>query len=124
MLRTLREQLDSIGRQHRKPDELVIVDDHSNDETVAIIRRFEAEVGFPVRLHVNSENIGSTKNFEFAITLCKGDVVVLADQDDVWYPEKLAVVEETFANQPGIGAVFSDANIVDSQLNDLGYRLL
>ncbi len=119
----LREQLESIGRQHRQPDELVIVDDHSNDESVAIIRRFEAEARFPVRLHVNSENIGSTKNFELAITLCKGDVVALADQDDVWYPEKLAVVEETFASQPGIGAVFSGANIVDRQLNDLGYRL-
>ena len=53
-------QLASIGSQQRLPDELVVCDDKSSDDTVALVKRFAAEAPFPVRLTVNAANLGST----------------------------------------------------------------
>jgi glycosyltransferase involved in cell wall biosynthesis len=121
--RYLREQLQSIATQLRPPDELVICDDQSVDATREIIAGFAASTSFPVHLHVNNCNLGSTKNFERAIGLCEGDIVALADQDDVWMPEKLVRLEECFLREPGVGLVFTDAEVVDEHLQPLGYRL-
>jgi len=40
-------------------------------------------------------------------------LIALSDQDDVWLPEKLARTESLFATRPEVGAVFTDAEMVD-----------
>jgi glycosyltransferase involved in cell wall biosynthesis len=109
----LKEQLESIALQDRLPDELVICDDGSTDKTIRIIKDFALKVVFPVHLHINSNNLGSTKNFEKAIKLCKGNIIALCDQDDIWLPEKLSQIEALFLRSPNIGAVFTDAVVID-----------
>ena len=121
--RYLGEQLESIASQTRAPDELVICDDGSSDETVQIIRAFSAQSKFPVRLYVNEKNLGSTKNFEQAIALCNQEIIALADQDDVWRANKLEVIEDVFFNSPQTGLVFSDAELVGEDLQPLGYSM-
>jgi glycosyltransferase involved in cell wall biosynthesis len=116
-------QLASISAQTRPPDELVVCDDRSTDETASIVERFAASAQFPVRLHVNELNLGSTKNFERAISLCTGDLIALCDQDDVWVEGKLARLEEEFRNSPGAGLVFSDAEVADEDARPTGARL-
>jgi glycosyltransferase involved in cell wall biosynthesis len=121
--RFLSEQLQSIASQSRPPDELIICDDRSSDSSVAIVKSFALEAPFPVRLEVNPTNLGSTKNFELAISRCSADVIALSDQDDIWQKDKLAHIERVFLGSPSVGAVFSDADVVDDQLNPLGYKL-
>jgi glycosyltransferase involved in cell wall biosynthesis len=117
------EQLASIAAQTRAPDELVVCDDRSADETVRVVERFAATAGFPVSLHVNEHNLGSTRNFERAIGLCVGELIALSDQDDVWMPRKLERMEEVFDRRPEVGLVFTDAEIVDEALRPLGENL-
>ena len=117
------EQLDSIARQSRLPDELIVSDDASNDTTRAIVLDFARRARFPVRLRTNSQQLGSTRNFEAAIRACGGDIIFLCDQDDVWYPDKIALIEERFINDPGVGAVFSNADVVDQELHPFGPQL-
>ena len=121
--RYLKEQLDSIAGQTRLPSELIIRDDRSTDDTVDIARRFAETAPFAVKVHVNSENVGSTKNFELAIEGCSGDIIALSDQDDIWLPQKLERLEAEFAADPGVGLVFSDAELTDEKLAPLGVRL-
>jgi glycosyltransferase involved in cell wall biosynthesis len=121
--RYLGEQLASIAAQTRPPDELVVCDDRSRDETTTIVRRFAQSAPFPVHLHVNEQNLGSTRNFEKAVRLCAGDLIALSDQDDVWMPRKLELIEAVFTRAPGVGLVFTDAEVVDETLRPLGYRL-
>lgn len=116
-------QLASIGIQSLRPYELVICDDASCDRTVEIARRFASEAEFPVRIQANGNRLGSTRNFAKAISLCTGDVVVLADQDDDWAPEKLVRIQVAWCRNPGAAFVFSDAGIVDTNLAPMGYRL-
>src|SRR5205807_324109 len=87
-------QLESVASQDRLPDELLICDDRSSDDSVGIVTEFARSASFPTRLMVNDTNLGSTKNFEKAISLCRGNIVVLADQDDVWYRHKLERIEQ------------------------------
>jgi hypothetical protein len=119
----LARQLDSIAAQARRPDELVACDDGSADGTADLLRAFAGRAPFPVRVHVNPENVGSTRNFERAIGLCSGDVIALCDQDDAWLPEKLARLEAAFRDCPGAGLVVSDALLVDESLRPVGARL-
>ncbi|HEY1357620.1 MAG TPA: glycosyltransferase family 2 protein [Thermoleophilaceae bacterium] len=121
--RHVREQLDSIAAQSRPPDELVICDDGSTDGTRVIVSNFGAAATFPVRVHVNEQNLGSTKNFERAIGLCTGEVIALSDQDDLWLPEKLAVLEAAFDRNPDVGLVFTDAEVVDENTCPTGRTL-
>jgi len=116
-------QLRSIARQTTLPAELVICDDASSDQTAQIIGEFAADSPIPVRLVRNSTTLGCTRNFERAIRLCEGEIIVLADQDDVWKPDKLAVLAEAFADNPGAGYVFSDAEIVNETGEPLGFSL-
>src|ERR1022692_1712085 len=79
--RFIGEQLESLARQERLPDELVISDDGSSDRTVEIVRDFAARVPFPVRLLIHDQNVGCTKNYERAIRECSGEVIFLCDCD-------------------------------------------
>ncbi len=128
--RFLREQLASIAAQSLQPDELVVCDDGSSDETTEIIRTFAQSAKFPVRLVVNPQNLGPAKNFEKALTLCQGDLVAFSDQDDFWYPEKLSRLSRIMEADETLGGVFSDGHLMDensershSRLWDrVGYR--
>jgi hypothetical protein len=117
------EQLASIAAQTRTPVELVVCDDRSTDETADIVREFASRAPFHVRLHGNEENLGSTRNFERAVSLCEGDLIALCDQDDVWLPQKLARLEEEFARDPSALIVFSDASIVEEDSRPTGQGL-
>lgn len=119
----LNEQLISIADQTRPPDELVVFDDRSDDGSERLVADFARGAPFPVRLYVNEERLGTTKNFERAIGSCDGDVIALSDQDDVWLPRKLERLMGVFASSPGAGAAFSDAEVVDETLVSTG-RLL
>lgn len=116
-------QLDSIAAQTRPPDELIACDDASTDGTRRVLEAFAARSPFPVRIHANTVNAGTARNFERAISRCAGDVVALADQDDVWMPRKLETVMDLFARRPSAGLVFSDAELVDENLRPLGVTL-
>ena len=111
----LREQLDSLLRQTVRPDEIVIVDDRSNDDSVAIANGFAADAGdVRVVVSTNASNLGIVANFERAISLTSGDVIFLCDQDDVWHPSKIETLRDRFVARPDLAFVFGDARLVDA----------
>jgi glycosyltransferase involved in cell wall biosynthesis len=121
--RFVAEQLESIWRQTRLPDEIVAVDDASVDGTWEVLTRCAADSPVPMRLMRNPQRLGYALNFERAIGLCTGDVVFLCDQDDVWMPEKIALMHEPFEKDASVMLVHSDALLVDAKLKPLGVGL-
>jgi len=117
----LSEQLESFLRQTRLPDQLIVCDDKSTDETIEIIGEFARSAPFEIKVFVNENNLGPIKNFDKAISLCAGDVIALSDQDDVWHKDKLQIFEQVFSEMPRVGLVFCDANLVDADLVRLGH---
>jgi hypothetical protein len=117
------ELLASLAAQSRPPDEVVACDDGSADGTLEVLRSFAASAPFPVRVVSNPRRLGSTKNFEQALRLCRGEVILLADQDDVWMPEKVASFASAFAARPDLGMRFTDAEVIDQDGTLAGTRL-
>ncbi|MDO4628485.1 MAG: glycosyltransferase family 2 protein [Planctomycetia bacterium] len=117
--RFLQEQLDSLAIQSVLPDELVVCDDASTDETIRILRAFAETAPFPVRIVENQENIGVFRNFELVTKLCEKDIILFCDQDDVWHPEKIEKVMFVFEAEPEVGLVLHDLEDVDQNLNPL-----
>lgn len=121
--RYILEQLTSIARQDRLPDELIVVDDASADATVALVRQFAGSVRFPVTVLENRQNVGSTKSFERAVLACSGHLIVFADQDDCWRGDRLTRTVAYFRANPVMDAVFSDAEIINDDSEPVGRRI-
>lgn len=113
--RYLQGQLQSILDQTRRPDELIICDDASNDNTLEIIEDFAKTAPFAVRIQKNAKNLGYVKNFEQAIAHCTQDIVFLCDQDDVWQSTKIADVLAVFQAEPHVGMVLHNFTNIDGQ---------
>ena len=88
------EELQSISDQQIVPDEVVICDDSPDDLTEKEVRKFEKILN--IRYFRNPVQLGVAANFNKALALCSGDIVFLADQDDVWYPYKTVKCLEYF----------------------------
>lgn len=112
--RYLSEQLESLGNQIRQPDELVICDDGSHDGTASIIEEFSRRARFKVAFQINRERRGVTANFSRAFSLCCGDLILPCDQDDIWEPDKLTVLESYFVDDLELLLAFSDLSIMAS----------
>lgn len=109
----LAEQLQSIFAQTRLPDEIIVCDDRSNDRTLPLLHEFAGRAPCHMKVVVNEARLGAIKNFEKIIGLCSGDLIALCDQDDVWRPKKLAVIESTFAADTELGVVLTNADLID-----------
>lgn len=111
----IKEQIESIINQSLIPDEIVICDDCSKDNTVNIIKETLDNWSGKVHLVVNEKNLGYRKNFEKAISLCNGDIIFLSDQDDVWNRNKIEIMVNALNNSDAILA-FHDVEVVDENL--------
>jgi glycosyltransferase involved in cell wall biosynthesis len=111
--------LDSLARQSRPPAELVISDDRSTDRTVEIAQAFAARAPFPVRIVTNERQLGFRDNFMQAVAHCGSDLVAFCDQDDIWEPEKLAVMERPF-DDPDVLLAFHNATLIDEKDHAIG----
>jgi glycosyltransferase involved in cell wall biosynthesis len=77
----LTNQIRSILDQLSDEDELVVSDDHSSDNTIAVLESFNDS---RIIIFHNANYSGPIGNFEYALQQARGDFVFLADQDDIW----------------------------------------
>ena len=123
----LEEQLLSILGQSLRPDEIVVSDDGSTDETLAVLERvavtWRAD-GIDIVVLRNASALGVTANFEQALAACSGDLIALCDQDDVWWPERIERMMAEFTRRPALQMVHADARLVDAAGVPLGFTLL
>ncbi len=111
--RYLSRQLDSLIAQASPPAEIVVTDDSSTDETLAILADYATRAPLPIRVHPGVQRLGYRANFMRAASLCRSPLIAFCDQDDVWAPGKLAQVREAFAD-PQVMLVYHNAAIVDA----------
>ena len=113
--RFIHEQITSVLGQTMPVDEIVLCDDCSTDDTLHVVENMKKNANVTFRVFRNEKNIGFRKNFFNAIELCKGDLVFLADQDDIWHPNKVETIVNWFDRHPDKQVVFTDASLIDER---------
>lgn len=104
------EQLRSIAQQLSDADEIVIVDDRSSDRTIEIIKGLNLP---RLKILTSPQRLGPVKAFELAIGQAAGELIFLADQDDVWLPGRVAAMRDALTQ---CDLVVCDARVVNENL--------
>lgn len=105
----VREQIESIQESMGEQDELIISDDGSTDKTIEILKEYE-EKDSRIRV-IRGPGQGVKQNVNCVLEACCGKYIFLADQDDIWEPEKIEKIIRTFVEK-GCGVVVHDAVVV------------
>ncbi len=85
----IREQLESILSQLPADAEIVIADDGSTDDTMQVVESLKES---RIRVLPAEKHLGVIYNYERALQASKGEIIFLADQDDIWLPGKVEKV--------------------------------
>lgn len=101
--------LNSALAQSYQRLEILVVDDASTDDTVALVRSIMDE---RVRLIINEENIGLTRNWNRCVEMSRGSFVKFLFHDDTLYPHCIEKMMQVFATHNGLGLVFSPRDII------------
>lgn len=111
----IKQQLDSILKQTYINLEIIICDDLSKDKTVDIIKEYQ-EKDSRIKLLINERNLGFKKNFEKAISLCRGDFIALSDQDDIWHYDKIKVLVASIGKY---SLIHSACSLIDENAKEI-----
>jgi glycosyltransferase involved in cell wall biosynthesis len=109
--RYIYEQINSILPQLDQEAEIIVIDDSSTDETVRIVEGIDDG---RIRLIRHERNLGVVKTFERAIRESRGEIIFLADQDDVWHADKVAIMQGVFSSDPRVTLVLCNGELIDS----------
>lgn len=108
----IEQQLQSVLSQLGEADELVVSDDGSTDGTRALLDNLALRD--PRVRVIDGPRGGVIANFERALGACKGEVIFLCDQDDVWDADKYQCVTKAFADGDVV-LVMHDARVTDTE---------
>jgi glycosyltransferase involved in cell wall biosynthesis len=115
----LRTQLDSVLQQDYPNIEIIVSDDHSSDDTVAIVESYR-QSNSTIQLVCSTTNQGYIKNFEQGCKLAKGEYVALCDQDDQWHPEKIS---KLYAAIGDASLVYANSVLCNEQMEPIGVTI-
>lgn len=114
----LKEQLLSLEAQTYPNLELIIRDDCSPTVPFEQIKQCVSECirSYPYEISRNERNLGSNLTFEWLTRQARGEYIAYCDQDDVWLPEKISILQKEI-EQTGTLLVCSDMYVIDGQGN-------
>lgn len=114
----IEKTIDSIMQQSYRNFELLIIDDGSRDDTVAVIRRCEEKWGRPFLVE-SQVNMGVCKTANKLLRLAKGEYITWIASDDWMLPEKLELQVNYLNLHPEAGVVHTDCQIFMEKKNRL-----
>lgn len=114
----LKTQLDSIRLQTLQPDEVLIFDDVSTDDTAILIKDYIKHYQLENwTFKVNRQNQGFKANFIQGLFASSGDIVFLCDQDDCWHLHKIEQMVAIMEERPFILTLASDFELINESGN-------
>lgn len=117
----LEAQIESILNQSHYNIRLIIRDDQSKDQTVALIEKYACKDSRIFFIKENGGNLGLVKSIEYLLNISDAPFIMFADQDDVWFPDKVAVflTQASGMNQNTPMLLHSDCFVTDHKLKVL-----
>lgn len=116
-------QLDSMLEQTRLPDEIIIIDDASTDNSLEVIEKYVKKYAF-IKLIKNKNNHGVEYNINKLLDHAKGDYVFLSAADDKVFPIFFEEVEKAALKYPEVGVISGIVRLMDADGIDQGIRMM
>ncbi|MFC1952559.1 glycosyltransferase family 2 protein [Chloroflexota bacterium] len=111
------QTLNSAINQTYRNLEILIVDNASTDSTYELVK----QVSDPrIVLHRNESNLGGEQNWNRCIKMASGDYIIVFHNDDVYMPQMIEKQIKAFQTNPSIGAVFTQATIINDRDEKIG----
>ena len=119
--RWLRACVDSVLAQTRPADEVIVYDDGSTDDSIAILRGYGERITLIEGVHDFGSNgrENQARAVERLVAASRGDHVYMLDGDDVFMPGKIAAYEARWAQRPEAVLMQAPMQLVDSEENFL-----
>jgi len=111
------EAVNSVLAQSRMPDQIIVVDDASTDDSVDVLRQYEHDHPGLFTIKVNETNQGIGINRYIGINESRCDLTTYLDGDDLYYSHKLRLEEQCLLDNPDVGFVYSNFDMIDAQSN-------
>ncbi len=111
------EMLDSLLKQTYRPLQIIVYDDGSRDRSLSVVRRWSEQQADPevnIEIYASEINHGLRKATSAAVLYARGTYIFLADQDDVWLPDKIAVQVRYMEQNADCMACFCRRQIIDA----------
>ena len=118
----IEEQLNSICQNTITPDEIVISDDGSQDQTLDVVKKVAGSCvaqGISFQIRTDNQRHGFAGNFEHALKQTTGDFIFLCDQDDIWTKDKIESVIAVFFQDQTVKFVIHNATMIDKAGKEL-----
>ena len=117
----IEKQLDTIRLQTVKPDQVVMCDDCSSDNTFSLVEEYieRHSLQDSWKIYKNTQNLGYAKNFYHAMELCDSDLIYLCDQDDIWKNDKIEKMNKVMDENPHISLLMCKGGVIDAEGEDL-----
>ena len=104
--------LQSILNQTYQNLEIIVVDNASTDDTLALLQKLKDP---RIKIYKNSKNIGAEKNWGRCIELANGEYIAIFHADDLYMPDMVEKQVQTFQDNPSVGAVFTMGNHINDR---------
>jgi len=102
-----------ISQQVNFPFEILIGEDHSPDQTAAIVEKYALKYPHLIKAFIRPKNVGSKFNFVHCFLECRGEYIVHIEGDDYWTDTNKVQRQVDFLDQhPNASACFHNATIV------------
>ncbi len=117
----IEKQLDTLRLQTLKPDQVVLCDDCSTDNTFSLVEEYINKFSLQDswKIYKNEENLGYAKNFYHAMELCDCDIIYLCDQDDIWREDKIEKMNSVMEKNLHISLLMCKGGVIDANGQDL-----
>lgn len=108
----IRETLVSVAAQSRLPDQIIVADDGSTDDTADLVQSWSAQQSVEVQLiRLRHRGVSAARNA--GIRAANADLIALLDSDDLFLPHHLELLEKGFDLRPDIVLCFGDMQIFE-----------
>jgi glycosyltransferase involved in cell wall biosynthesis len=112
---TIVRALRSIEQQTLLPSEVIVVDDASNDNTVATINQYAAQSTLNIRVIAQPSNGGPSVARNAGWNTATGNFIAFLDADDMWHPQKLELQSDVMTSNPTCAMSFHDHVFTSSE---------